>query len=243
MAKRDCRRTTPSSISSELYSDILERIIGGELAPGQRLVEEDLARKYGVSRTPIRDTLLALRKDGLVHQVRNRGATVAPFTASDVEEFYDIRKALEVFCIPALVRSGRWSDLIELQRRMLALEGKSGAEWRDAHAALDLDLHRAIVSSSNNQRLIHYMDTLTVLIGSMQVSSYRHDRSEAHVIESGRQHLCIVRALLDRDAQLAQQLLDENIEFGKRNAVELFLSIREGKSPISPTASVSGSLP
>jgi len=221
---------------SNLYAAILDRIIGGDLTPGERLVEEDLAREYGVSRTPIRDALLALRKDGLVHQVRNRGATVATFTATDVEELYDIRKALEVFCIPPLVRSVRWGDLLELQRRMLALEGKSGARWRDAHAALDLDLHRVIVSSSNNRRLIRYMDTFGVLVGSLQVASHRHDRSEAHVIETGRQHLRIVQMLLDRDVQLAQQLLDEHIEFGKRNAVELFLRIRDGEVLTHPTS-------
>jgi DNA-binding GntR family transcriptional regulator len=163
---------------------------------------------------------------------------VAAFTATDVEELYDIRKALEVFCVPSLVHSGRWGDLLELQRRMLALEGKSGAPWRDAHAALDLDLHRVIVSSSNNRRLIRYMDTFGVLVGSLQVASHRHDRSEAHVVETGRQHLRIVQMLLDRDVQLAQQLLDEHIEFGKRNAVELFLRMRDGEMLTHPTAPV-----
>ena len=55
----------------------MEKIISGEFAPGQRLVEEDLARTYKVSRTPIREVLLAFQKDGLVERVSNKGAKVA----------------------------------------------------------------------------------------------------------------------------------------------------------------------
>src|ERR1035441_5498237 len=82
-----------------LYRDLMEKIISGEFAPGQRLVEEDLARTYKGSHTPIREVLLAFQKDGLVERVSNKGAKVASFTADDVGELFDIRKTLEVGCV------------------------------------------------------------------------------------------------------------------------------------------------
>lgn len=206
----------------ELYRAILERILTGELAAGQRLVEEDLARMYEVSRTPIREVLLALQKDGLVVRERNKGARVASFTADDVEELFDIRKALEVSCIPAAVRTIRLGELLDLQRRLQSLGSLRGAQLRTEQSQLDLELHSLIISHSRNRRLIVYMGTLSMLINSLQLASYR---LETRADEAAAEHLDLVGALLDRDVERAQHLLLEHIEHGKRNAVELLIKV------------------
>src|ERR1700733_3003120 len=81
--------------SFEFYTDILGMIVQGGLPPGQRMIEEDLAREYRVSRTPIREVIFALERDGLVARAANRGAKVIAFTPDDVEQVYEIRKVLE----------------------------------------------------------------------------------------------------------------------------------------------------
>ena len=78
---------------SHLYAEILSKIISGEYPPGSRLVEEDLASEHDVSRTPVREVLFALERDGLVRRVKNQGAKVVAFTADDVEEIYEIRSS------------------------------------------------------------------------------------------------------------------------------------------------------
>lgn len=220
-------------LHSFLYRAVLDRIISGEFGPGQRLVEEDLARTYRVSRTPIREVLLAFQKDGLVERVRNCGARVVSFTADDVEELFDIRKALEIHCVPNVVRAIELNELVELERRLEALSATPGPRWRDEHASIDLKLHHLIVANSGNRRLIAYMKKLSLLRESLQFASFSAD---LHVRETGEQHLAIIQALLRRDVELAQRLLAEHIESGKRNALELFLRLRQSERPSEPVS-------
>src|ERR1035441_225355 len=200
-----------------LYRDLMEKIISGEFAPGQRLVEEDLARTYKVSRTPIREVLLAFQKDGLVERAGNKGAKVASFTADDVGELFDIRKTLEVGCVRTAIRIIKMSELVELEHHLVSLEGGSGPGWMRAHADIDLKLHHLIVVNSGNRRLIANMKHLSALTGVLQLASYPED----HVRKIGEQHLAIIRALARSGVELAQHLIAEHIEYGKRNAIEL----------------------
>jgi DNA-binding GntR family transcriptional regulator len=80
------------------------------------LVEEDLASAHDVSRTPIREILFALERDGLVKRVKNQGAKVVAFTADDVEEIYEIRKALESLAVRRAVPNLKLNDLFEFER-------------------------------------------------------------------------------------------------------------------------------
>lgn len=208
------------ALHSFLYRALLEKIISGEFAPGQRLVEEELAQAYGVSRTPIREVLLAFEKDGLVERVRNCGAKVVAFTAEDVEELFDIRKALEIHCVPTVVRTVKVSELLDLEHRLEAVASKSGSGLLEEHEMIDLKLHHLIVENSGNRRLIAQMRNLSLLIESLQLTSFSDDDQAR---KTGEQHLAIVHALLCRDVDLAQRLLAEHIEYGKRNVLQMFI--------------------
>jgi DNA-binding GntR family transcriptional regulator len=209
-----------ADVQSRLYGAIVERIISGKLAAGERLVEESLAKTYRVSRTPVREVLFALEKDGLIERVRNQGARVVAFTPNDVEEVFDIRKALECFCIVNTVRTARLADLMELERRIeTALASAEGRQQEEQLAATDMSLHDMIVRGSSNRRLQAYVDRVSLLLRSLQMAGYRkrHD-----VLEAAEEHLGIIRAVVRRDIGDAQARLAEHIENGKRHALELF---------------------
>lgn len=208
------------ALHSYLYRALLAKIFSGEFAPGQRLVEEELARAYGVSRTPIREVLLSLAKDGCVERARNCGARVMAFTAEDVEELFDLRTALETHCISTVVRTVKVNGLLELQHRLEAVDSNTGSRLREEHASIDLKLHHLIVENSGNRRLIAQMRNLSLLIESLQLTSFNTD-DQART--TGAQHLAIVRALLLRDVELAKRLLTEHIEYGKRNVLQMFI--------------------
>ncbi len=190
------------------------------LRPGQRLVEEELAHAYGVSRTPIREVLLSLVKDGCVERVRNCGARVVAFTAEDVEELFDLRTALEVHCISSVMRTVKVSELLALQHSLEEVKSQSGPALIEEHARIDLKLHHLIVENSGNRRLIAQMQNLSLLIESLQLTSFSNDEQAC---KTGEQHLDIVHALLNRDVGLAQRLLTEHIEYGKRNVLQMFI--------------------
>jgi len=210
-----------NAVNSRIYSDILGMIVSGEFSPGQRLIEEELAAAFLVSRTPIREILFALERDGLVERSRNRGARVVAFTPDDVEEIYEIRKALECLAVRTAVRGLPLSELLELERQLVSLSESTPPDWNDRQAAVDLELHRLIVAHSRNRRLALYLDNISLLLHSLRLLGYRNS---AHARCAGEEHLEIVRALLRRDAQTAERLLADHIEVSKRNALELFFA-------------------
>ncbi len=212
------------AVQSRLYDALLEKIISGELAPGTRLIEDDLAREYQTSRTPVREVLFVFEKDGLVERTRNRGARVKVFGAEDVDELFDIRKILETFCVTRMGTAPCLPELMQLRQRLIALEGKSGKAWRDEQIRIDLDLHALIVANCGNHRLTAHLNNLSMLIRSLQTASHHRAISTETVRQTGRQHFEIIQALIMRDVDSAQRLLAEHIEYGKRNTMELFMT-------------------
>ena len=204
-------------VQARLYREIFTKIVNGEFLPGKHLVEEELARLYEVSRTPVREVLIALQRNGIVERVRNCGARVAVFTADDVEEIYDIRKALECLAVPNAVRILKLNELVELEHRLELLNKRSGAKTNAQQAEIDLRLHWLITINSGNRRLIAYLNDVSPLIHSLRLMAYQNDQRAR---QSGEEHLAIVHALLRRDVALAQRLLAEHIETGKRESLE-----------------------
>ena len=141
---------------------VLERlralILTGEYSPDERLIEEQLAERLGVSRTPVRQALTMLEAEGLVEIAPNRGATVCSFSFDDVWDIYDLRAVLEGHA--ARRAAGRIARL-ELERlRVLAgeMEGLPGRfedheEEIRTLVALNQEFHGTIVEASRNKRL------------------------------------------------------------------------------------------
>lgn len=211
-------------VRSHLYAEILGKIISGEYPPESRLVEEDLGSEHDVSRTPIREVLFALERDGLVNRVKNQGAKVVAFTADDVEEIYEIRKALESLAVRSAVPNLKLNDLLGIERELEGLNRRKSPKWNDQQAEIDFRLHRLIVRHSGNRRLISYLENISLLIHSLRLVGYREDR---HARRAGEEHLAIVKALKVRDARLAEELLASHIDTSKRNAIELFSRVAE----------------
>lgn len=202
-----------------IYADILAKIMRGEFLPGQRLVEEELARTYEVSRTPIREILFALERGGLVERTHNHGAKVISFTPDDVEQIYEIRSALECLSLRRGIRNLPLNALLDLERRLEALSRRHGPRWNQQQAEVDIELHRLIVTHSGNRRLVAYLENISRLIHSLRLVGYRDDR---HARQAGEEHLEIVQALVRRDLARAERLLADHIENSKKNAIELF---------------------
>jgi DNA-binding GntR family transcriptional regulator len=229
----------PSSreqVNSQIYADILAKIVSGEYPPGMRLIEEELGQKYKVSRTPIREVLFSLEKDGLVERVRHCGARVVAFAPDDVEEIYDIRRELECLAVRSAIRRIRLTDLLELERGFQALDESPEPVDHRRHAELDLCLHRLIIRNAGNKRLEAQIENLTMLIQSFRLLGFQNDE---HTRRASREHLAIVRALIERDAAQAARVMAEHIDASKRDAVELFVQrMREGEPagafPITP---------
>src|SRR6185437_4472794 len=110
--------TSPShkTLRDWVFECLRTSIVSGDLAPGQRIVEADLAKQLDVSKSPVREAILQLKQDGLVIDApKGRGVVVAPLKPSDVREIYSVREALEGLAVRVLAADPRADHLATLR--------------------------------------------------------------------------------------------------------------------------------
>jgi DNA-binding GntR family transcriptional regulator len=148
--------TSPShkTLRDWVFECLRTSIVSGDLAPGQRIVEADLAKQLEVSKSPVREAILQLKQDGLVIDApKGRGVVVAPLKPSDVREIYAVREALEGIAVRVLATAPRpdrvaaISAIVDRMRQALA-DGDLQRQFD-----LDVDFHTALCSATGNRRL------------------------------------------------------------------------------------------
>jgi DNA-binding GntR family transcriptional regulator len=190
-----------------LRSALLKLIIAGKLAGGQKLNELALSRQLKTSRTPLREALLHLEREGFVRSDLRRGFTVEALSSREVRETYPLIAELECF---AVRESAGFLPLVFAHLRRI---NRQFARARDANAAraLDTQWHQMLTSQSKNARLMHMLDGLRLAISRYECS-YMSDA--ALVAISAKQHDEILGAFVKGDVAAGLALLQHNYRFG-----------------------------
>ena len=137
------------------YRAMRKRILDNAWPPGFRSLEEELARELGMSRTPVREALIRLAKDGLVEVIPRHGMSVLPVSADDMREIYEMLTALESTAAElAGRRRPSEADMKPLLNASRAMACALEADDLDAWAAADESFHRHLVALSGNRLLI-----------------------------------------------------------------------------------------
>ncbi|WP_256438543.1 GntR family transcriptional regulator [Pseudonocardia sp. H11422] len=148
----------PSAVTSvkgkEAYQALHRGIQTGHYPAGMRLLEVKLADELGMSRTPVREAIRQLARDGIVEIVPNRGATVRGWTPAEVEEAYALRAVLEGFCASRAATRMDRAAVARLTELHAEFEHELGMEQPDVEALIRLNdqFHRAIVAGSGNAK-------------------------------------------------------------------------------------------
>ncbi|MCU1529543.1 MAG: hypothetical protein JWP75_3306 [Frondihabitans sp.] len=142
------------STAERLAREIRQLLYQGELGPGDRLVEEDLATRFGVSRGPIREAIRILSAEGTAVLRRNRGAVISEPSLTDVLEVYAMRRAiglvaLEYGCTPGVISEAQWDDLQDHLERLSSLEVR-GNQHRMTEQ--DLDFQTKLIEATGLRR-------------------------------------------------------------------------------------------
>ena len=143
-----------------VFNTLRQAILRGELKPGERLMEIQLANKLGVSRTPIREAIRKLELEGLVLMIPRKGAEVAQITEKNMQDVLEVRKALEELSVQLACERITAEQVEEMKmaaedfRKVL----KSGDVTKIAEA--DVKFHDIIFAATNNQRLITLLNNL-----------------------------------------------------------------------------------
>lgn len=208
-----------------VYEMVREWIAAGQLRPGERLSEEDLARRAGVSRTPVREAIRQLELAGFVVMIPRRGAYVADISLKDVADVFEIRGALEA--LAASLAAERASDEeIEQLERLLAEIAKS-VEEKDVDLLVELDtrFHDLLYKASRNERLGQILSTLREQIQRFRTQTLSNPARMRIALE---EHRRLVEALAARDAEAAARFAAQHIESAENSLMELCFE-RQGR--------------
>jgi DNA-binding GntR family transcriptional regulator len=144
----------PQATLAHTTADALrERILAGLFAPGERLVEAEIARQLGISRGPVREALAKLREEALVRDVPRRGWFVSELTANDIREIYELRSAIEARAARLIIQRGDPAAFTRLGALFDGMRQAAAADDRERFAQLDLDFHEDLTRLSGNSRL------------------------------------------------------------------------------------------
>lgn len=188
--------------SEKAYQALLDEIVDGTLTPGTVLAEVEQAARIGVSRTPLREALSQLRKDGLIEPQAGRGLIVTAISVDDIVELYELRQPLEQQAARLAAARGDTKIFSQLanQFREAASLIDSGEVGIRAYYQLNEKLDSAIEDSLSSPYLVAALKTLHLHLSRIRrLSRSNTDRLKAAAVET----LVIVEAIVDRNADLA----------------------------------------
>jgi DNA-binding GntR family transcriptional regulator len=205
-----------------IVESLLAEVCQGRLHAGGHLVTRELAERFGVSHTPIREALIALAGIGILDLLPNRGAVVRKVSADEVREICEVRRVLEceaTRCACGQIRLGELHDLADDLRRLQALKPKAGNGFIDQARAVDNRLHDLIAASCGNRFLAQELGRLKVLFRAFRDVSWEQEeaRNDFHrLAEEAHEHMAIVQALLAGDGDAAAEAMAQHIRTGGR---------------------------
>lgn len=199
-------------LRDQVHHAIVDRILRDDLKPGARISDTALARELGVSRTPIREALLRLEREGFLGADVGRGFFVKPLSVREMREVYSVLWTLEVLAMrnAAPLTPERAAALVRINT---ALEAEQDAARR---IDLDVEWHRTLLESSDNEYLRTTIESLKRVVRRYE---YAYMLNAGFVPASTRTHEQIVSLTLAGDLEGAVRLLEDNWRVGMENLI------------------------
>ncbi len=201
----------PSPTSSLRVSEELrEAILSGEFGPGQRLRTASLAKRFGSSRTPVREALVQLEGEGLVDIEPRRGAVVRPFDAADLLDLYDVRGLIEPFAARRAATRIEAPDLERLRELCDLADARGAADDAavEDQMAFNEEFHRIVVTAAQSPRLEAAMRAVAGIPRAFRAAFWHDDAQRTQSLFCHRQ---IVHALERRQPRLAEAAMEMHI--------------------------------
>lgn len=211
--------TKENTKSASLTEYLIEAIVNGDIKPGSKISEPELAKRFSVSRGPLREAIMRLEGLGLIERIPHIGARVIRLSPEKLVDLYAVREALEGMAarLAARLMSDEEIDALEqvLSTHSQHVQDSQGQSYFHQHG--DFDFHYRIIKASGNQQLITLLcDELYHLL---RMYRYQSPRSHSRPNDALNEHKFIFQAIKNRDEELAEMLMRRHIS-GSRQLIK-----------------------
>ena len=191
-----------------VFNTLRQAILTGEMEPGERLMEIQLANKLGVSRTPIREAIRKLELEGLVIMIPRKGAEVAHITVKDMRDVLEVRSALEELATTLACKNVTPEHIEELKTANRVFEAAIVSKDVVAIVNADVAFHNIIYSMTDNQRLIQLVNSLSEQMYRYRLEYIKNESSHKTLI---KEHNKLIEYIENGDKEKACELIREHI--------------------------------
>lgn len=191
-----------------VFNTLRQAILHGELKPGERLMEIKLAKRLGVSRTPIREAIRMLELEGLVVMIPRRGAAVAQITKQDLEDVLEVRCSLEELAVELACTRMTGIELQKLHKVIEEFEHACNTNDVTALAEKDVAFHDIIFEATGNRRLIQLLNNLREQMYRYRLEYLKDESSHDKLL---LEHKTIENDIKNHDIESARQHIKEHI--------------------------------
>lgn len=205
------------SLYEQTYQALRDVVLSGELVPGSRLIETELAKQLQVSRTPIREALRQLQREELLVVGTSGGLQVPIFTQQDAAHLYDCRLALEQMAVRGACESATDADLTELETLVNDADRAVGAAQPQHLLDLDYRFHHCIAASTRNSWLVSLLDHV---FDKMVLIRRQTTQANPAVLEIRIEHRDIYKAIAQRNTEAALAALGKHISASKQRVMQ-----------------------
>ena len=191
-----------------VFNTLREAILRGDLEPGERLMELQLASKLGVSRTPIREAIRMLEQEGLAITIPRKGAIVAGMTEKDMQDVLEIREALEELSVQVACDKITEEEIKKLAENKRLFEQSLETKNIKRMAEADVAFHDVIYQATDNPKLVNMLNNLRE-----QMYRYRVEylKDEENYKELLKEHEAIYDGIVRRDKQAVTSMIRKHI--------------------------------
>ena len=204
-----------TKLSDQVYQDILNKILYGVWAAGYHALEQELAETLKVSRTPIREALIRLQRDGLIKVIPRHGMIVLPISLTDIQETHELLTSLESLAVQrAATRQLSQEELERLDRSMKIMDEAYQKSDIKVWAAEDEDFHRLVVELSGNRILIDVVNNFW-----FRARRARHTMlsMRTDIADSIKEHALLIEAIRNGESAKAREILENHRVRGIKN--------------------------
>lgn len=193
-----------------VFNTLRDAILTGKLVPGERLMENQLAEKLGVSRTPVREALRMLELENLVELVPRKGAQVLDMSEKDIINILEVRGVLEGLATGLACKKMGAEGLAELKSLEERFEKAISEKALEEIAEIDEQFHNVIFASTDNDKLIQIFNNLQIQLYRYRMAHLKLDSSITAIVAH---HKGIIRAIENHDVEEGTTMAQGHVKY------------------------------
>lgn len=209
--KHEMASDTSLSSGETAYASLIAALRNGDFAPGDRLREEDVAKRLDLSRTPVREALRRLENAGVVEHRPRIGAVIRKLSQTEIVELYEMRIVLERTAARMAAQHGSEAEFDALEEINARLE--AAKQTPTLGAAINQDFHAALYRAARNRFLLSSADAINNALILLGPTTY-HDPDRVRIVVL--QHADVITALRQRDGDMAASTAEAHLQTSLR---------------------------